>query len=379
MDSLKAALTSVKDLLDWLPDLVVALLILAIAVLFALALHRWARKLFRRAIAGRYPFVFSVFTQTRGLTKAALLILAMMLAVPVVPLPPETAALLARMMAVAVIGLIGWAAIVALHIAADLYLRRFRLDIDDNLLARNHNTQVRVLARTVDVLLIMLTLSAALMTFPAVRQYGVSLFASAGVAGIVAGLAARPVLSNLMAGVQLAMTQPIRLYDAVIVENEYGTIEEITSTYVVVKLWDLRRMIVPLTYFIEKPFQNWTRENSSLIGNVMMYLDYRAPVGIIRQKFRDIVKESKLWDGQTAALQITDFKEGTMELRLLMSARSSGAAFDLRCEVREKLIDFIQHEHPEALPHSRQVAAKSAPEADAMPKDLGSRKTVSGR
>ena len=379
MDSLKAALTSVKDLLDWLPDLVVALLILAIAVLFALALHRWARKLFRRAIAGRYPFVFSVFTQTRGLTKAALLILAMMLAVPVVPLPPETAALLARMMAVAVIGLIGWAAIVALHIAADLYLRRFRLDIDDNLLARKHNTQVRVLARTVDVLLIMLTLSAALMTFPAVRQYGVSLFASAGVAGIVAGLAARPVLSNLMAGVQLAMTQPIRLYDAVIVENEYGTIEEITSTYVVVKLWDLRRMIVPLTYFIEKPFQNWTRENSSLIGNVMMYLDYRAPVGIIRQKFRDIVKESKLWDGQTAALQITDFKEGTMELRLLMSARSSGAAFDLRCEVREKLIDFIQHEHPEAMPHSRQVAAKSAPEADAMPKDLGSRKTVSGR
>jgi len=379
MDSLKAALTSVKDLLDWLPDPVVALLILAIAVLFALALHRWARKLFRRAIAGRYPFVFSVFTQTRGLTKAALLILAMMLAVPVVPLPPETAALLARMMAVAVIGLIGWAAIVALHIAADLYLRRFRLDIDDNLLARKHNTQVRVLARTVDVLLIMLTLSAALMTFPAVRQYGVSLFASAGVAGIVAGLAARPVLSNLMAGVQLAMTQPIRLYDAVIVENEYGTIEEITSTYVVVKLWDLRRMIVPLTYFIEKPFQNWTRENSSLIGNVMMYLDYRAPVGIIRQKFRDIVKESKLWDGQTAALQITDFKEGTMELRLLMSARSSGAAFDLRCEVREKLIDFIQHEHPEALPHSRQVAAKSAPEADAMPKDLSSRKTVSGR
>jgi small-conductance mechanosensitive channel len=225
----------------------------------------------------------------------------------------------------------------------------------------------------------MLALSAALMTFPAVRQYGVSLFASAGVAGIVAGLAARPVLSNLMAGIQLAMTQPIRLYDAVIVENEYGTIEEITSTYVVVKLWDLRRMIVPLTYFIEKPFQNWTRENSSLIGNVMMYLDYRAPVGIIRQKFRDIVKESKLWDGQTAALQITDFKEGTMELRLLMSARSSGAAFDLRCEVREKLIDFIQREHPEALPHSRQVAVKSGPEADATPKDLSSRKTASGR
>ena len=190
------------------------------------------------------------------------------------------------------IGLIGWAAIIALHIAADLYLRRFRLDVDDNLLARKHNTQVRVLSRTIDVLLAMITLGAALMTFPAVRQYGISLFASAGVAGIVAGLAARPVLSNLMAGVQLAMTQPIRLYDAVTVENEHGTIEEITSTYVVVKLWDWRRMIVPLTYFIEKPFQNWTREGSALIGNVMIYVDYRAPVELIRAKFNEILKQS---------------------------------------------------------------------------------------
>jgi small-conductance mechanosensitive channel len=203
-----------------------------------------------------------------------------------------------------------------------------------------------------------------------------SLFASAGVAGIVAGLAARPVLSNLMAGVQLAMTQPIRLYDAVIVENEYGTIEEITSTYVVVKLWDLRRMIVPLTYFIEKPFQNWTRENSSLVGNVMIYLDYGAPVGLIREKFAEILKESHRWDGQVSAVQVTDFKQGTMELRLLMSARSSGQAFDLRCEVREKLIDFLQREHPEALPHSRQITDKSEPKADAAPKDLSSRKTV---
>jgi small-conductance mechanosensitive channel len=275
-----------------------------------------------------------------------------------------------------VIGLIGWAAMIALHIAADLYLRRFRLDIDDNLLARKHNTQVRVLARTVDVLLIMLTLSAALMTFPAVRQYGLSLFASAGVAGIVAGLAARPVLSNLMAGVQLAMTQPIRLYDAVIVENEYGTIEEITSTYVVVKLWDLRRMIVPLTYFIEKPFQNWTRENSSLIGNVIIYLDYGAPVGLIREKFAAILKESHRWDGQVSAVQVTDFKEGTMELRLLMSARSSGQTFDLRCEVREKLIDFLQREHPEALPRSRQITDRGEAKIDFAPRDLSSRKTA---
>jgi small-conductance mechanosensitive channel len=335
---------------------VVALLILAIAMLVALALHRWARKLVRSTLAGRYPYVFSTFTQTRGLSRLALLILAMIIAIPVAPLPPGTAAILARLLAVAVIGLIGWAAIIALHIAADLYLRRFRLDVDDNLLARKHNTQVRVLSRTIDVLLAMITLGAALMTFPAVRQYGISLFASAGVAGIVAGLAARPVLSNLMAGVQLAMTQPIRLYDAVTVENEHGTIEEITSTYVVVKLWDWRRLIVPLTYFIEKPFQNWTREGAALIGTVMIYVDYRAPVELIRAKFNDILKQSNKWDGNVAALQVTDFKEGSMELRCLMSARTGGTVFDLRCEVREKLIAFLQSQHPEALPHARQIS-----------------------
>jgi small-conductance mechanosensitive channel len=379
MESLRAALTWIKNLLDWLPDSVVALLILAIAVLIALALHRWARTLVRSTLADRYPYVFSTFTQTRGLSRLALLILAMIIAIPVAPLHPETAALLARLMGVAVIGLVGWAAIIALHIAADLYLRRFRLDVDDNLLARKHNTQVRVLSRTIDVLLAIITLSAALMTFPAVRQYGISLFASAGVAGIVAGLAARPVLSNLMAGVQLAMTQPIRLYDAVTLENEHGTIEEITSTYVVVKLWDWRRMVVPLTYFIEKPFQNWTREGSALIGNVMIYVDYRAPVERIRAKFNDILKQSNKWDGNVAALQVTDFKEGTMELRCLMSARSAGTAFDLRCEVREKLIDFLQKEHPEALPHSRQISVDGNEESPESPPPKTVARKRSGR
>lgn len=272
--------------------------------------------------------------------------------------------MLARLMAVAVIGLIGWGAIIASHIAASLYLRRFSLDSDDNLLARKHNTQVQVLSRTLDVVLVLLTLGAALMTFPAVRQYGLSLFASAGIAGIIAGLAARPVLSNLMAGVQLAMTQPIRLYDGVTVENEYGTVEEITSTYVVVKLWDLRRLIVPLTYFIEKPFQNWTRDTSALIGNVMLYVDYAAPVDVIRAKFSEILKQSDKWDGRIAALGVTDFKEGTMELRCLMSART--ASFDLRCVVREKLIAFLQKEHPEALPHSHQISLKEARGAPKM-------------
>jgi small-conductance mechanosensitive channel len=271
----------------------------------------------------------------------------------VAPINPDLAEVLARLLLMAVICLIGWAAITALHIASNIYLRRFRIDVDDNLLARKHNTQIRILVRTVDGVLVLLTIGAALMTFEAVRQYGVSLFASAGVAGIVAGLAARPVLSNLMAGVQLAMTQPIRIEDAVIVENEWGNVEEITSTYVVIRLWDWRRMIVPLTYFIEKPFQNWTREGSSLIGTAFIYVDYRAPVDRIREQLSVIVKASSRWDGRVINLQVTDAKERTLELRCLASAASAGLAFELRCEIREKLVAFLQKEHPEALPRER--------------------------
>jgi Small-conductance mechanosensitive channel len=353
MDSLRSALTSLRDLLDWLPDPVVAVLIILFAALVAASLHKWVRKLVRRLLAERYPFLFSIFTQMRGLTRLALLILAMIIAIPVAPMAPEAASWLARLLLIGVIGLIGWTAITSLQIAADIYLRRFRIDTQDNLLARKHLTQVQVLLRAGDVLIIILTFASALLTFEPVRQYGYSLFASAGVAGIVAGLAARPVLSNLFAGVQLAMTQPIRIGDAVIVENESGTIEEITATYVVVRIWDLRRLIVPLSYFIEKPFQNWTRDSSALIGTVFFYLDYRAPVGVIREKLKDIVQNSKDWNSQVVSLQVTDTKEATIELRALMSANSAGQAFNLRCEVREQMIDFLQREHPEALPRQR--------------------------
>jgi len=357
MDSIRSVVTIFKDWLDWLPNPVVATLILALAAFAAIAVHNWLYHLLCRLLGSRYPNFIAVFSRILGLTRLALLTLAMIIVIPVAPLQGETAGVLARLLGMAVIGMIGWTTVVVMHFAAELYLRRYRLDVDDNFLARKHNTQVRVLLRSVDVIVILVTIGAALMTVQSVRQYGISLFASAGVAGIVAGLAARPVLGNLMAGVQIAMTQPIRLYDSVIVEGEYGTIEEIGSTFVTVKLWDLRRMVVPLTYFIERPFQNWTRErSSSLIGSVIIYVDYVAPVALIREKLTEILKKSSTWDGATASLQVTDLKEGTMELRCLLSARSPGQTFDLRCEVREKLIDFLQREHPEALPRSRQLS-----------------------
>jgi small-conductance mechanosensitive channel len=375
MDAIRSAVVAIKHGLDWLPDPVVSMIILGLAVVAALALHNWLQHLLRRLIAHRYPNAFSLFDKTSKLTKLALITLAMIIVIPVAPLYPETAEILSRLLLMAVIGLIGWTAIVVLQLSASAYLRRYRLDADDNFLARKHNTQVRILLRVVDGIVLLVTIGAALMTIPSVRQYGISLFASAGIAGIAAGLAARPVLSNLLAGVQLAMTQPIRLYDSVIVEGEYGTIEEIGSTYVTVKLWDLRRMVVPLSYFIEKPFQNWSRENSSsLIGSVMLYVDYRAPVALIREKLMEILRQSERWDRTTAALQVTDFKEGSIELRCLMSARAPGQTFDLRCEVREKLIDFLQREHPEALPHSRQISLKGGAEEIAQSQEAAPRR-----
>jgi len=281
-------------------------------------------------------------------------------ALPAAPLAGETTSVLARLLGLATICLLGWIALTVLHIAADLYLMRFRLDVADNLLARKHITQIRVLERVMDVVIVLITVGFALMTFDAVRQYGVTLFASAGVAGIVAGLAARPVLTNFLAGVQLAVAQPIRIDDTVIVENESGNVEEITFSYVVVRLWDLRRMVVPLSYFIEKPFQNWTRTGGELIGSVFLYVDHTAPVDAVRKKLSEIVSQSKLWNGKVVSLQVSDCKESTIELRALISANSAAALWDLRCEVREKLIDFLQRDYPSALPRRRYEAAENA-------------------
>ena len=228
-----------------------------------------------------------------------------------------------------------------------------RADIEENFLARKHVTQVRVFKRVTDTLIIIIAVSTALMTFNSVKQYGVSLFASAGAAGLVVGLAARPLLSNLIAGVQIAVTQPMRIEDAVIIENEWGWIEDIASTYVVVRLWDWRRMVVPLSYFIEKPFQNWTREAASLIGSVMLYVDYSADVPRIRKWLEQAVRESKLWDGAVVNLQVVDTNATTMELRALVSARNAPQAWDLRCEIRERLIAFLQKEMHWALPRQR--------------------------
>jgi len=192
-----------------------------------------------------------------------------------------------------------------------------------------------------------------LMSFERVRQLGTAIFASAGILGIVIGFAAQRSISTVLAGLQIAITQPFRIDDVVIVEGEWGRIEEITLTYVVVRIWDLRRLVLPITYFLEKPFQNWTRESADLLGTVFLYTDYTIPVQEVREELHRILQESELWDGKVWNLQITNMTEKSVELRALMSAQEASTAWNLRCEVREKLLDFIQSKYPGALPRVR--------------------------
>lgn len=339
--------------LPWMPAWAISAGLLALAAVVARAVHKILFRAATRIVAGKDLFWRSLVSRTHGPTRLAAMIVAISAAATVAPLTDAQISIVRHVLLLAFIALLGWVALTALHIWMTVYLRRFTLDAEDNLLARKHVTQTRILRRVAATLIVMVALSAALMTFEEVRQYGISLLASAGAAGLVIGLALQPVLKNVFAGIQLAVTQPIRIDDAVLVENEWGNIEEITSTYVVVRLWDWRRLVLPLSYFIEQPFQNWTREGSALIGSVFLYLDHTAPVAEMRRKLDEIAKASPLWDGQVAVLQVTDFREQVMEVRMLVSARNSGRAFDLRCEVREKMIAWLQQEHPQALPRWR--------------------------
>jgi len=348
---IEADLAAVGGALSFAPAWVVSLIVLVGAVAVAWLLHAAILALLRRVFGSERPYLQSILNATKNPTRLALLVAALAIALPSAPVGPETASVIVQLLVLATICLLGWIAATALQISATLYLKRFRFDVEDNLLARKHVTQVRVLVRVLDTVIALVTIGFALMTFETVRQYGVSLFASAGVAGIVAGLAARPVLTNLLAGIQLAVTQPIRLEDAVTVENEYGWIEEINSTYVVIRLWDLRRLVVPLSYFIEKPFYNWTRQAAANIGSVLLCLDYAAPVDRIREKAVEFAAQSKT--GTVSSVQVTGTSPQAIEVRILVSADSAASASNLCADLRERLIAFLQQEHPEALPRQR--------------------------
>ncbi|WP_282572293.1 mechanosensitive ion channel family protein [Roseomonas acroporae] len=350
---LTASADAIREALGWAPGWLVGTVILIAAASVPLLLFRLIlRRLYR--FAGRFsPFAQTLIGRSQWPLCAMLVLLAMGFALPTAQFVGSTTIAIAHLLLGGFVLTVGWMAVTALRLSSDLYLSRVKVDIEDNLLARKAVTQVRILRGAAQTLIIIVTVGAALMTSDQVRQYGVSLFASAGAAGLVLGLAARPLLANLLAGIQIALTQPIRLEDAVVVEGEWGWVESIGSTYVVIRVWDLRRLIVPLSYFIEKPFQNWTHESADLLGSVFLHVDYGVPLDRLRARLQEIVRASPLWDRKVAVLQVTDAPANMVELRILVSARSGPAAFDLRCEVREKMIDFLQSEYPDALPRQR--------------------------
>lgn len=262
-------------------------------------------------------------------------------------------AILKNLNALCLIAALTWFGVRCVQAIADTIIELNPAHAADNLNARRIQTQTKVLARSVMVMIVLVGAGLAMTTMPQLRQIGTSLLASAGVAGLVVGLAARPVLSNLLAGIQLALTQPIRLEDVVIVENEWGHIEEITGTYVVVRIWDQRRMIVPLQWFIEHPFQNWTRNSSEILGTVTIWADYRLPLEPVRKEAERLCRESPEWDGLLCQIQVTEASAQAMQFRVLLSAGDAGRAWDLRCRVREGLVDFIQRQYPEYLPRIR--------------------------
>ena len=335
-------MTWIHSISSWVPAWIVGAVTIIVPAIIVLALSRWIIHRLMR-LAGRYsPFLQRLFARSQGPVSLMLVTVVSGIALAGARFPWDVTAAIGRALAVAFVVALGWAAAIALDIGVEIYLRRFHTDSEDNLLARKHVTQMRILQRVAKTLLVIVTTAAALMTFESVRQYGVSLFASAGAAGLVLGLAARPVLGNLLAGIQIAMTQPIRVEDQVVVDGEAGSIETITSTYIVVRLWDLRRMVVPLSYFIEKPFQNWTYEGAAQIGSVLLRVGPSVSVDRLRRKLDEIVHQSPRWDEKVARLEVTDITIDAVELRALVSARTPTQTWDLRCEVREKLLEFLQ-------------------------------------
>ena len=280
----------------------------------------------------------------------ALLLLLMQ---PLMGLQPDFQAIFMHSINLWLIAAIAFLCIRITAMVRELILSRFDVDTKDNLHARAAHTQFQVIERILVFGIVLIAIACMLMTFEKVRQVGMSLLASAGVVGVVLGFAAQRSISTVFAGIQVALTQPIRVDDVVIVENEWGRIEEITLTYVVVKIWDLRRLILPITYFIEKPFQNWTRTSADILGTVFVYTDYAMDVDLIRSKLKDIVDGNPLWDGDVCSVQVTDAKEQTLELRALISTEDASKGWDLRCQIREELIAFIRNDYPQFLPRTR--------------------------
>jgi small-conductance mechanosensitive channel len=281
------------------------------------------------------------------------LALGLLIVFPLIRFPEQVLGILRHLLSLSIISTISFILIRLVGLVRKILLQNYDLTERDNLKARAIHTQFKVIEQILIFVIVVIAIASILMTFEKIRQIGVSLLASAGVVGIIVGFAAQRSIATILAGIQIALTQPIRIEDVVIVEGEWGRIEEITLTYAVVRIWDLRRLIVPITYFIEKPFQNWTRVSADLLGTVYIYVDYTVPLEAIRNEFTRLLNDNPLWDKKVCVTHVTNTTERTVEVRLLMSAEDASKGWELRCFIREKLIDFLQKNYPQALPRVR--------------------------
>lgn len=313
-----------------------------------------------RGLARHDPLLGELRRRARLPFRSLTVVVALLLARPEQGAGPETVTLVRHTLSLLLIAAGAWLFAQVAFVVEDAALRHYDPDTPNNLRVRRLRTQVIVLRRVTVALTVFTALAAMLMTFSSVRTVGASLLASAGVAGIVIGLAAQTTLTNVFAGLQLAFSDQLRIDDVVVVQEEWGRIEELTLTYVVIHLWDERRLVLPTTYFTTTPFQNWTRNESRVLGTVLLHVDFSLPVEPMRQELQRILAESPLWDGREWVLQVTDVTPTTMVLRALMSAADAPTAWDLRCEVREKLIGWLSAEYPDQLPRVRADAAATA-------------------
>ncbi|SEJ01332.1 Small-conductance mechanosensitive channel [Sphingomonas sp. OV641] len=348
-----------------IPNMVANAAIVIGTVVLALALHAAFMAVGRR-LAARTPDSVDDAVLALSARPMRWIVVAIALAVARRFLVlPEWADDLWQMIAGFVVpGLLGWLIVTVVQVYIRAIELRYDIAVEDNLRARRRRTRAAILGRIVIIGVSMVTIALMLLSIPSIRSVGITLMASAGLAGLAVGAAAQPALKNLIAGVQLAFTEPIRIDDVLIIEGEWGKVEEIRLTYVVVALWDERRLIVPVSRFLEMPFQNWTRNTSKLLGSAFFWLDPTADIPRLRARYEEVVRANPRWDGRAFVLQVTDTKPDAIEVRVLATAKDAPTAFDLRCDIREAMLAFIRDEMPEALPKHRLL---SLAESDALP------------
>ncbi|MDE0879453.1 MAG: mechanosensitive ion channel [Sphingomonas bacterium] len=340
-------------------------LIGVLLVVLAVALAHQLSILFLRRMTARTstPVDSIVLTRLRWPSFWLAIGIALAAMAPGLNLPPYENVIWQRVAGLAAPAILGWVLLALMGAYRDTAQARLDISVEDNLRARRRRTRLGILHRIAVILVVVVILCLMLMSIPSVRSIGVTLAASAGLVGLAIGAAAQPALKNLIAGIQMAFSEPIRIDDVVVIEGEWGRIEEIRLTFVVVKVWDERRLVVPVSKFLENSFQNWTRETSQILGTIIWYLDPAADVARLRAKMEEVVRADRRWDGRFWNMQVTDSKpEGLMELRGLVTAKDATLAFDLRCEVREAIYAFIRDEMPEALPRTR-IAPALTPSA----------------